>query len=247
MKKNKSMNNKMKVEVWSDIMCPFCYIGKRHYEEALKNFHGRDQVEIEWKSFQLDPSIPEIIKEPVSVYQYLADSKGMSLQNSVKMHDRVNEMARNAGLKYNMDKAVVANSFKAHRIIQLSKSKGLGDKAEEVFFNAYFIQGKNLGNTEELISLGKEIGLTENEVNDALQDDQFAYEVNQDIREAASIGVRGVPFFLFNGKYAISGAQPVEVFANTLEESFSGWSKENPVSNIDWSPGSSCTTDGKCD
>ena len=121
---------KMKVEVWSDIMCPFCYIGKRNYEAALSGFEGRENIVIEWRSFQLDPTIPKHSPVKENVYQYLAEKKGISYEQSAKMHERVIRMAKDAGLDYRFDKAIVANSFDAHRMIQLAKEKGLGDAAE---------------------------------------------------------------------------------------------------------------------
>jgi predicted DsbA family dithiol-disulfide isomerase len=238
--------NKMKVEVWSDIMCPFCYIGKRNYEAGLKQFTESNNIEIIWKSFQLDPTIP---KEPVAdnVYQYLADRKGMSYEQSVQMHENVVQMAKRAGLDYNFDKAVIVNSFNAHRMIQLAKTKGLGDAAEERLFYAYFTEGKNFGNSEVLTELGKDIGLTEAEVQTALSDDAYAYKVKQDIQEAQQLGIGGVPFFVFDRKYAISGAQPPEAFLQTLEKSFSEWRKENPIPTFEVSNGPSCSTDGICE
>ncbi len=223
--------SKMKVEVWSDIMCPFCYIGKRNYEAALKQFADSNDIEIVWKSFQLDPDITQEAGKKVNVYQYLADRKGWSYEQSVKMHETVVQTAKNAGLEYNFDKAIVANSFNAHRLIQMAKTKGLGDKAEERFFFAYFTEGKDLGNPGVLTELGKEIGLTETDIKDALTNDEYAYSVNQDIQEAQNIGVNGVPFFVFNRKYAISGAQPIEYFLKTLEKSFAEWQKGNMVAN----------------
>ncbi len=238
--------NKMKVEVWSDIMCPFCYIGKRNYETGLKQFSESNNIEIVWKSFQLDPNIPQdVVSE--NVYQYLADRKGMSYEQSVQMHESVVATAKKAELKFNFDKAVIANSFNAHRMIQLAKTKGLGDAAEERLFFAYFTEGKNFGNTEVLTELGKDIGLTEAEVKTALSDDSYAYKVRQDIEEAQQLGVRGVPFFVFDRKYAISGAQPPEAFLETLEKSFSEWRKENPTSPFEVSNGPSCSTDGVCE
>ena len=129
---------KMKVEVWSDIMCPFCYIGKRNYETALQKFKENDQVEIEWHSFQLDPTIPTKSGKKVNVYQYLAEKKGMSYEHSAKLHEKLIQTAKAAGLEYNFDQAIVANSFDAHKMIQLAKTKGLGDVAEERLFRAYF-------------------------------------------------------------------------------------------------------------
>ena len=218
---------KMKVEVWSDIMCPFCYIGKRNYETALQQFSQNDQVEIEWHSFQLDPTIPETTNEKISVYQYLADRKGMTYEQSVNMHKGVIETAKNAGLTYNFDKAIVANSFNAHKMIQLAKTKGLGDAIAERLFLAYFTQGKDLGNIDILVELGEETGLKKDEIISAIQSDEFAYKVKTDIQEAQNIGVRGVPFFVFNRKYGISGAQPPKAFLQTLEQSFKDWEKSN--------------------
>jgi protein disulfide-isomerase len=210
----------MKIEIWSDIMCPFCYIGKRHFESALKQFPHAENVQIEWKSFQLDPTIPKM-DERVDVYQYLADKKGMSLEQSKAMHDNVIQMAKNAGLDYNFDIAVVGNSKDAHRLIQFAKTKGLGDQAEEALFKAYFTDGKNMADMKDLIEIGASIGLDSMELTSVLESDAFAYEMIQDIQEAQNIGVQGVPFFVFDRKYAVSGAQPVEAFLQTLEKVYS--------------------------
>ena len=237
---------KMKVEVWSDIMCPFCYIGKRHYEAAIQQFaHGAD-VEIEWKSFQLDPSIPRDEKIKKDVYQYLAERKGMSYDQSKKMHDNVVEMAKQAGLQYNYDHAVVANSFDAHRMIQLAKTKGLGDEAEELLFRSYFIEGKDFSDHATLISLGQSIGLDAQEISNAITSEAFAAKVENDIQEAQQLGIQGVPFFVFNRKYGVSGAQPTEAFLQTLEKSFNEFRKDNPVIQLEITDGPVCTPDGEC-
>jgi len=225
-------SNKMKVDVWSDIMCPFCYIGKRHYEAALKQFAKSDQIEIVWHSFQLDPTIPVQSNNHQKVFEYLAARKGISFEQSMKMHDGVLQMANNAGLEFNLEKAIVANSFNAHRLIQLAKTRGKGDEVEENLFKAYFIEGKDIGNPEVLVEIGKRNGLTDLNVNDALTNDDYSYSVNQDIQEAQNLGIRGVPFFIFNRKYAVSGAQPTEIFLQTMEKSFAEWQNINPYSNM---------------
>ena len=217
---------RMKVEVWSDIMCPFCYIGKRNYENALAQFDEREQVEIEWHSFQLDPTIPKNSGKKENVYQYLADKKGIDYEQSAKMHASLVQTAKKAGLEYHFDRAIVANSFDAHRLIQLAKTKGLGDEAEERLFRAYFTEGKDFGEHETLVQIGKEIGLQEEEIKNALDSDAYAAKVEEDIQEAAEIGVRGVPFFVFNRKYAVSGAQPPEYFLQALQKSFDEWEKK---------------------
>jgi predicted DsbA family dithiol-disulfide isomerase len=216
---------KMKVEIWSDIMCPFCYIGKRHFEEAMKQFAEADKIEVEWHSFQLDPSLPKPASN-LSAYEYLAQRKGMSVEQSKAMHQNVVQMATAAGLKYDFDKAVVANSFDAHRLIQFAKTKKLGDEIEERLFKAYFTEGKNMCDTTTLLELAKDVGLSETETKEVLNTNAYSEEVEKDIEEATQIGVRGVPFFVFNRKYAVSGAQPSEAFVNVLQKSFSEyWGK----------------------
>lgn len=240
---------KMKVEIWSDIMCPFCYIGKRRYEAALLLFRDARHTELEWHSFQLDPDISNERDGGRSVYAYLAERKGISLQESEQLHDQVTEMARASGLTYNFDKAVVANSFDAHRLIQLAKTKGLGSQAEEYLFRAYFTEGRNFADHEVLRQLGVDIGLDPGEVDRVLTTDIFADAVRRDIREAAQIGIQGVPFFVFNRKYAVSGAQPVQVFLETLEKAFADWRKEHPgpLLEVTGGEGATCKPDGSCD
>jgi predicted DsbA family dithiol-disulfide isomerase len=206
----------MKIEIWSDIMCPFCYIGKRHLEKALETFPGKDKVEIEWKSFQLDPTIPMDLGEETNVYDYLAARKGISLEQVKLMHDRVSDMAEAVGLHYDFDQAKVANSLKSHHLIQFAKDHGKGDAIEERLFQAYFMEGKNLALDDVLVACGEDVGLKREGILEALQDENYAYRVKQDIQEGENLGVRGVPFFVFDRKYGISGAEPIEVFTKTL-------------------------------
>jgi predicted DsbA family dithiol-disulfide isomerase len=206
----------MKVEIWSDIMCPFCYIGKRRFEKALKEFNHDEAVTIEWKSFQLNPDMKT---EPgKNINQYLAEIKGWSLEQARSMNDRVTHMAATEGLAYDMDKAVVANSFDAHRLIQFAKSKAKGDEAEERIFRAYFTEGKNIADPEVLSALGTDIGLDKEEIEHVLNSSTFTEEVQNDIIEAQKIGVTGVPFFVFNRRYAVSGAQEAETFLDVLNK-----------------------------
>jgi predicted DsbA family dithiol-disulfide isomerase len=207
----------MKVEIWSDIMCPFCYIGKRHFELALKELDFANEMEIEWKSFQLDPTIPKM-ENHVNAYQYLADAKGISFEESKAMHDNVVATAQHVGLTYNFDKAIVANSFDAHRLIQYSKTVGKGDQIEEALFHAYFTEGIDMADLDSLKSIGLKIGLSESELNRVLYSDEYSYEISQDIQEAQNLGLRGVPFFVVDRKFGISGAQPVEVFIETFKK-----------------------------
>ena len=226
----------MKVEIWSDIMCPFCYIGKRNFEAALKEFDAKNEIEIEWKSFQLDPTIPKSFEKKVSTYEYLAERKGMPVERSKEMHDNIVETARKVGLTYNFDKSVVANSFDAHKLIQLAKTKGLGDAAEESLFKAYFSNGQDMSDHSTLIRLGKEIGLNEEEITAALVSEEFEAKVNFDVSEGSQLGVTGVPFFVFDRKYAVSGAQPIETFLNALKQSHA----ESKNDGVSCTPGGGC-------
>lgn len=206
----------MKIEIWSDIMCPFCYIGKRQLESALTEFPN-NEFEIEWKSFQLDPTItPQSGKD---VFTFLAERKGISVEESKEMHKGVTERAKSVGLDYNFDKAIISNSLEAHRIIQFAKTKNLGNEMEEIFFKAYFTEGRDLNDGPTLIELAVKSGLNQIQVLEVLKDENlFLDNVKNDISEAQQIGVQGVPFFVFDRKYAVSGAQPVEAFVNTIKE-----------------------------
>lgn len=238
----------MKVEIWSDVVCPFCYIGKRNFEKALDQFVDKDKIEVEWKSYQLDPDYVYNPEKPETEINYLSEQKGISHRETVALLAHVTDMALKAGLNYDFDKAIVANTFNAHKIIQVAKKRGLGNKAEERFFKAFFLMGENINEISKLEEIGAEIGLTAEEIDKALgSDDTYAYEVNNDIREARQIGVRGVPFFVFDRKYAVSGAQPVETFSQTIIKSFDEWKQKNqitPITNI--AEGSSCDIGGNC-
>jgi len=234
----------MKVEIWSDVMCPFCYIGKRRFETALQNFAHKDDIEIEWKSFQLNPDLetdPEI-----HIDQYLADIKGFTIDHARQLNAHVTQMAAEAGLTYNFDKAVVANSFNAHRLSHLAKKHGLGVAMEEQLFKAYFTDGKNIDDQGTLVELGTAIGLDANEIKQTLQSNTYAQEVKRDVAEAQYLGVQGVPFFVLNRKYAVSGAQAVTVFEQSLEKAFDDWQKENPRPKLEIIEGESCGPDGDC-
>ena len=211
----------MKIEIWSDVMCPFCYIGKRRIEEALAQFPHRDEIEIEWKSFQLNP---EAVTDPSkNVNQYLAEQKGISEYQVKQLNDRVTQTAKEAGLHYDFDKAIVANSFDAHRLSHLAKKHGKQNEMEEMLFKAYFTEGKNTADHDTLIQLAAEAGLNRDEVRTVLAGNDFADDVTKDIYEAQQVGARGVPFFIFNDSYAVSGAQPGKLFLQVLEQSYAQW------------------------
>ena len=235
----------MKIEIWSDVMCPFCYIGKRNFETALEQFEHKENIEVAWRSFQLDPTISESNNE--SYHEYLTKRKNMSVEQVNGMLSNVTEIARQSGLNYHLDKSVIVNSQKAHQFIQFAKSQNLGNKAEERLFLAFFTEGKNIADTETLVQLGLELGLDEVAVKSIFDDQRYKYEVTQDIQEAQNLGVSGVPYFLFDRKYAISGAQPAEAFLETLNTSFTQWRKSNPEITIQVVQGKSCSVEDGCD
>lgn len=207
----------MKIDIWSDFACPFCYIGKRRLEEALAQFPHRDHVEVTFRSFELDPNAPT--HQQQSMDEMLAQKYGMSVEEARRMNDNVTEQAKAAGITFRLDKAQLTNTFTAHRLAQFAKAKGKGLALTEKLFQAYFTDGKHLSDEETLTEIAESIGLARDEVSDVLKDEgAFADEVRTDIAIAQQIGVRGVPFFVINNKYAISGAQAAETFLGALQK-----------------------------
>ena len=219
------MEKKMKVEIWSDMMCPFCYIGKRKFESALNSLPQKDSVEVVWHSFQLNPNLKAQPEQ--DSYSYLAELKGQSREWSVNMHDNLTKAAKIVGLEYNFGRAKISNSFDAHRLVQLAKKHKLTDELEERFFKAYFTDGELLSDRDSLIRLASEAGLPKDEIIGVLDSDQYAEEVRRDIQEARQLGVTGVPFFVLDRKFAVSGAQDVSVFTDSLQKAMDGWNKNN--------------------
>lgn len=209
----------MKIQIWSDVVCPYCYIGKREFEQALEQFPHKDQVEVEWKSFELDREAP--VRSPDDMYEMLAKKYGRTREQAREMVAGVVERARSVGLQYNMEKAVMGSSFDAHRLIQYAKTKGKGDAAEERLFRAHFILGEHIGDHAKLKEIAQEIGLDGNAAEALLKTDAFTEAVHADEYEAQQIGVRGVPFFVLDGKYAVSGAQPSRHFLGALKQAWS--------------------------
>lgn len=235
----------MKIEIWSDVVCPFCYIGKRKMEKALQKFPFASHVEIEWKSFQLNPDLQT--NPNISTVEHLAQSKGWSLEQTREISSNVVAMAKEEGLTFDFDRAVVANTKNAHRLIHLAKESGKQDAMKERLLQAYFSEGRNVDDFETLLELGKEVGLDEKNIEALLNSNQYEDAVNQDIYESRLIGVRGVPFFVLDRKFGISGAQPDEVFDQTLEKAWAEFAKNNPVLDIASSTdGESCDVDGNC-
>ncbi|WP_107039484.1 DsbA family oxidoreductase [Brumimicrobium mesophilum] len=206
----------MKIEVWSDVMCPFCYIGKRRLEKAIDELKLED-IEIEYKSFLLNA---ELKTDPnLSAKQELANSKGMSIEEVGQMFSQVTDMAKGEGLNFDFDKSIVANSINAHRILHLAKQEGKQAEVKELLLKAHFEDGKNIDDSPTLQALAEMAGISKDKCQDVLNSEAFSQDVKADIQKARDIGVKGVPFFVLGGKYAISGAQSTEVFKGALEQS----------------------------
>lgn len=230
----------MRVDIWSDVMCPFCYIGKRKFEAALSEFSGKDDVEVVWHSFQLSPDLPKQATE--SVYAYLSRSKGISEGQARQMTQHVTGIAREVGLDFRFDEAVNVNSFDAHRLSHLAAAHGLQDAVEERLFQAYFTDGLNIADADTLVQIGTEAGLPEAEIRVLLASNLYADAVEADIRTASRIGVRGVPFFVLDQKYAVSGAQAPQTFLAALNQAYA----EQAPKVLASEEGDSCAVGEEC-
>lgn len=208
----------MKIEVWSDYVCPFCYIGKRQLEKAIQDSGYEGQIEVEYKSFLLDPNTPVDTDE--SVYESLSKKYNSSIEQVKQMTAGVAERAKEVGLNYNFDEMKSANTVKAHRLTKWVRAQNeeLSKQFTERVLKAYFLEGQAIGKDEVLLQFVDELGLDVEEARHILTTDSFVDEVNQDIYEAQQIGVKGVPFFVFNNKWGISGAQPQPLFEQTIEQ-----------------------------
>lgn len=214
----------MTVDIWSDIRCPFCYIGKRNFENALEKFPEKEKVQVNWHSFQLDPNLET--QPNLSTLDYFVQVKNVSEEQAQEMFNNVRKMAEDTGLEMDPYSTVLANSFRAHLLLQLSKEKGLANELKEELFRAHFSEVKNIDDEHSLVEIAVAAGLEEQEAKDALTSEELGYAVKQDEMQAQQIGVRGVPFFVFNDKYAVSGAQPAEIFLEVLQKAWQEKSAE---------------------
>lgn len=214
-------NGGMRIDIWSDYICPFCTVGERHLNLALEEFEGRDDVEIVWRSFQLDPEAPQ--ESTGNALDYLTRIKGMSEEQVVAMNDGLAARAAQVGLEFNWRESHMVNTMTAHRLGALAREDDLGVQWDELVKRAYFTEGKNIADHAQLRELAAEVGLRPQDVESVLADESaYSQEVMADIALARQIGVQGVPFFVFDGRLAVSGAQPVEVFSQALEQIAAG-------------------------
>ncbi len=208
----------MKVEIWSDVVCPWCFIGKRRFETALDRFEHRADVEVEFRSFELNPNAEP--QPEGSLEEALARKYGVSLEQARAMNARVMDAAAGEGLQYRFDIARRGNTFDAHRLIHLAAADGLQAAMKERLMAAYFMEGRAIGDRDTLVELAGEVGVDPGRARAALDSDEFADDVRADEREAAELGITGVPFFVINRRYGVSGAQPPEVMLKALA---AGW------------------------
>ncbi|WP_216936896.1 MULTISPECIES: DsbA family oxidoreductase [unclassified Acinetobacter] len=225
----------MRVDIWSDVVCPFCYIGKKRLEAAAQE--AGIELEVHWHSFQLDPEAP--VRQEVSNSERLAQKYGRTVAEVEEMQRNIADMAKAEGIEFNWEGANSGNTFNAHRLIHLAQSKGLGNEAEEALFYSYMTQGLPIGERETLEDVAARIGLNPVEVDDLLDSDEFADFVKFDQEVAQDqLKVTGVPFFVFDQRVALAGAQPKEVFLQVFEKA------------LDTSPNNQaaqCSTEETCD
>jgi len=204
----------LKVEIWSDVVCPWCYIGKRRFETALAGFDGAADVEVTWRSFQLNPEQPRGARTTHD--EYLRAKIGGSPEQVQVLNTRVTALAATEGLAYDFERYQVINTFDAHRVAHLGRVAGLGDAIQERLLRGQLVEGEVLDDPDTLVRLGEEVGLAGDEIRDVLATDRYAAEVIADIREAGVLGITGVPFFVIDRRYGISGAQPAELLLQAL-------------------------------
>jgi predicted DsbA family dithiol-disulfide isomerase len=228
----------MQVEVWSDVVCPWCYIGKRKLETALSRFAHADQVEVVWRSFQLDPSIPEGHTEPT--LPALAAKYGRSVEEMAGMQRRVEEVAAGEGLEYHLAEGISGNTLLAHQLVHLAAEHGLGGAMKERLLHGYFTEQRSVFDVDALVALAVEVGLDADEARNALTDRRYLAAVREDIDTARALGATGVPFFVVDRTYGAAGAQPAEQLLALLERA---WADSHPLVTV---PAAEGCDDGSC-
>lgn len=233
----------MKIEVWSDFVCPFCYIGKRRLEIALERFPHKDRVEVVFRSFELDPDAKKQVD--LSIHEMIAQKYGISVEEAKKLNADVGRQAAAVGLTFRFDTMKPTNTFDAHRLAKYAEAQGKLPEMANRLFQAYFTDSLLISDHDVLIGLAGDAGLDREEAKQVLESGSYSDEVRKDEAEAARLGVRGVPFFVLNRKYAISGAQPIEVFIQALEKVWEEEQESSPLQPLASDGGGQCA-DGSC-
>lgn len=232
----------VKIEVWSDFVCPFCYIGKRRLEQAFEQFPHREDVEVVFRSFELDPNAKK--ETPLTIHEIIANKYGISIEEAKRANADIGRQAEAVGLTFRFETMKPTNTFDAHRLAHYAKEKGKLNEMVERLFYAYFTESKRISDRDVLLTLAEAAGLDRAEAEEVLNSGRYTEEVRRDEEEAAALGVRGVPFFVLNGKYAISGAQPVDVFRRALEKVWEEEQQASPLRSLA-GEGGMCA-DGSC-
>ena len=227
----------MHVEIWSDIACPWCYVGKRRFEAALAAFDQRGDVRVTWRSFELDPGAPR--ERPVDSATHLAEKYGMTREEAQARQQSLADVAAGDGLQMRFDLARGGNTFDAHRLVHLAEAHGLHDAMKERLMRAYFTEGELVGDPDVLVRLGREVGLAEDELRDVLATDRYAAEVRDDERTAAALGISAVPFFVVDRKMGAAGAHPPDALLDLLRR---GWEARPAIDVL--ATGATCDVDG---
>lgn len=227
----------MELEIWFDIACPWCYVGKRRFEAALAQFEHADEVKVTWRSFELDPAAPA--ERSGDNATRLAEKYGMSLEQAHHMHAQMTEAAAAEGLDFHFENVRSGSTFDAHRLVHLAAQHDLGEQMKERLLLAYFSEGRLVSDHATLTELAGEVGLPAGEVSELLASDRYAEDVREDERQAAQLGISGVPTFIVDRKVGVTGAQPPELLLEMLRQ---GWSRREPVSIL--AGGESCGVDG---
>lgn len=217
----------MNVEIWSDIACPWCYIGKRRFESALEGFEHADQVEVRWRSFELDPAAPAM--RPVGVVEHLAAKYGQTPAAAQAMVTNIEHVAAGEGLEFHMEKTAGGNTFDAHRLLHLARQRGLQHELKERLLRAYFTDGRPVADRSALAEAAVAAGLDRAEVEAVLDGQDYAEAVRDDEEQAYALGISAVPFFVLDRKYGVAGAQPAEVLLDALRRA---WTDTNPLERI---------------
>ncbi|MEN9920075.1 MAG: hypothetical protein RL662_2511 [Bacteroidota bacterium] len=240
--------NKMKIEIWSDIACPYCYIGKRRLEEALSQFPHANDIELVWRSYELNQNLPKGSLGK-SIYQYMAEMHKTTEQDERNSMQGLVKLAQSVGLNFDFDKLIVTNTSDALRLVKLAAKHALANEAEEVLFKAYFVDGKDISSRDALIQVGTSIGLPETEITNMLDSDIYISDIKKDIQHSESkLKLEYIPFYLFNNKDNIQGSLTTEEYARVLHKSYDYW-KQNGVADElsnDRIGGQACSIDGVC-
>lgn len=214
----------MRIDIWSDIVCPYCSIGKVRFEKALAAFPHRDEVEVAWHSFELDRHAEPVLTETLP--EMIASKYGVSPEQAEAQHVALEQAAAEEGLAFAWREARPGNTHDAHRLTHLAADRGLQAEAIDRLMRAYFSEGEAIGDRDTLVRLGAEIGLPEDDVRAMLESDEYGNHVRSDQATAKMIGIEGVPFFVLDRKFGVSGAQPVEVFSQALEQAWARQGEE---------------------